>query len=250
MPRFLGDYDQNTVVYGDFTTVANSNSVAQTLANGNIVVFKDNSNANSVQGVTLNTDWGVTGRHLVTVNTAANNTYYANGGTFHVVAMNGNVAGTSVSGYGLFSFTMRLSSSLKPIVAGRTLGVDAFGNVNANVTGTVNANVATWLGSAPNPLVSGRVDALVGSMNAGVIASGTIASGELNNIADALLDRANAIEVGITPRLAWRYTGAAAAGNMTGGNTTTTVFAGIGVATTRITATVQSDGDVRVITYS
>lgn len=204
--RHYGDYDANAVVYMEFTTVANGNSVAQTLANGNIVVFKDNSNANSIAGVTLNVDWGLTGRHLVAINTAANGTYYAGGSFFHAALANGNTAGTSVAGYGVGSFTVRADSALKPTVAGRTLGVDASGfgdanvrlwncatmnaNITGNITGTVgnangtlNVNLIQWLAVAPQQL-GGANGVVINGINGGNITTNLVANmtGSVNTV--------------------------------------------------------------------
>jgi hypothetical protein len=70
-----------------------------------------------------------------------------------------------------------------------------------------------------------------------------LTAAERNSIADAWLDRSDAVETGITPRLAVRYIAAACAGTLSGSQTSTEVFAGIGVGTTRITATVDGSGN-------
>jgi len=78
-----------------------------------------------------------------------------------------------------------------------------------------------------------------------------LTAAERNGIADAYLDRADAIETGITPRLAERYIAAACAGLLSGSQTATEVFKGIGqssAGTTRITATVDSSGNRSAIT--
>jgi len=51
----------------------------------------------------------------------------------------------------------------------------------ANASGRVD--VGLWLGSAPNALVSGRVDASAGAMATGVIAAATFAAGAIDNAA-------------------------------------------------------------------
>lgn len=80
---------------------------------------------------------------------------------------------------------------------------------------------------------------------------GLLTSATQNNAAaDALLNRANAIETGITPALALRYVSAAMAGVVNGASGPTITFAGINVATTRITATVDSVGDRSSITLT
>lgn len=64
----------------------------------------------------------------------------------------------------------------------------------------------------------------------------TLTVGERNDVADALLDRADAVETGTTPREALRYMAAALVGTSSNDGKT---FTGIGVATVRITATVS-----------
>lgn len=72
--------------------------------------------------------------------------------------------------------------ALAPTTAGRTLGVDASGRVD----------VGSWLGTAPNALQSGRVDASVGAMAANVLTASAIASDAITaaKIADGAIDRA------------------------------------------------------------
>jgi hypothetical protein len=263
------DIAQNATVRFEVTTVANGNGVATTIANGNVVVFKDGSNSNFVDGVTLNVDWGITGRQLISVNTAANNTLYSNGSTFFAAFMNGNCNGSSLAGYGVGSFTVGVGvTQVNGNVTGSILGSmngNVGGNVNgsvlgnmngniagtvANVTGTPNINLITWLGAAPEALVSARVVALLGAANTGSIAAGTIASGELTNIELGVWDKANGLETGATMRQGLRYTAASGAGNLTGGNTTEVQITGLGVATLRITAAVEANGNTRTVVLS
>lgn len=111
-------------------------------------------------------------------------------------------------------------------------------------------NVTQWLGGTPNALISGRLDVNLQAGATGVISAALLASDAANEIADALLDRADAIETGITLRLASRYTVAAAAGVASGMATTTAVIKGANVLTTRITATVDADGNRSSVTLS
>jgi len=127
---------------------------------------------------------------------------------------------------------------------------DVTGNLPADLqtikTQTVTCSAAVtiepFVGSVAAALVvdtSGRVD-LVNAPNATA----------LNAAADALLDRANAIETGITPRLAWRYVASTTVGVITDAGTGTEIYAGIGVATARVTATVDASGDRSAIVLS
>lgn len=78
----------------------------------------------------------------------------------------------------------------------------------------------------------------------------SLASGEYVNIADAYLDRTNAIETGLTPRGAVRLIVSATAGKASGMETTTAVLRNA-VADTkaRITATVDANGNRTAITW-
>ena len=123
--------------------------------------------------------------------------------------------------------------------------------------------------TAPN-LVGGRFDASVGAManavitaaahaagaiDAAAIAADAIGASELatdaaNEIADALLDRANAIETGLTLRQAMRLIAAADAAKLSGAATATVVIRNaVADSKDRITATVDADGNRSAITY-
>lgn len=75
----------------------------------------------------------------------------------------------------------------------------------------------------------------------------TLTSGERNSVADALLDRADAIETGITERQAMRAILAMLAGVVTGAGSGTEVFKNPGGGTTRVTVTVDSSGNRSLI---
>ena len=69
----------------------------------------------------------------------------------------------------------------------------------------------------------------------------------------AILDLANGVESGLTPRQALRAISAALAGILSGADGTTITFKAAGAAadgTTRITATVDSDGNRSAVTLS
>jgi hypothetical protein len=138
-----------------------------------------------------------------------------------------------------------VSSRLAPTVTSRTLDVSA--------TGEADANVATWLGTAPNALVAGNVSALANAITNGAIAAASFTAGAVDasalatdaatEIATALLDLANGVETGTTVRQALRIIGAMLAGNASGGPAGS-VFRGLGLpATTRVTAVATAVGD-------
>lgn len=77
----------------------------------------------------------------------------------------------------------------------------------------------------------------------------TLTAGERNSVADALLDRADAIEIGLTLRQAHRLESAAAAGKLSGAATNTVIIRNaVADAKARITATVDADGNRSAIT--
>lgn len=75
-----------------------------------------------------------------------------------------NVRGWSID---LQTAARAIADLAYPATSGRSLAVDA--------SGRADANVALWLGSAPNALASGRVDAKVGAMAANVLDSTAMA---------------------------------------------------------------------------
>ena len=148
--------------------------------------------------------------------------------------------------------------------------------VTANVydslfsTDVLDVSVTQVNGTAAPNLVGGRFDASVGAMAAGVITAAAHAAGAIdaaaiaadaigaselatdaaNEIADALLDRANAIETGLTLRQALRLIAAADAAKMSGAATATvTIRNAVADSKDRIVATVDADGNRSAITY-
>lgn len=77
-----------------------------------------------------------------------------------------------------------------------------------------------------------------------------LTAAERDSTAAALLDLANGIETGLTLRQAQRLTAAASAGKLSGAATTTvTIKNAVADSKTRITATVDADGNRSAITY-
>lgn len=66
--------------------------------------------------------------------------------------------------------------------------------------------------------------------------------------ADSILDQADGVESGITPRGALRLIAAASAGKLSGAATTTVAIRNVGDSKTRITATVDADGNRSAVT--
>jgi hypothetical protein len=100
----------------------------------------------------------------------------------------------------------------------------------------------------------------VGSVAAGGIAAASFAASSItasalatdavNEIADGYLDRADAIEVAVTPRQANRLQLSALAGKVSGAGTATNTFRNaVADSKDRIVATVDSSGNRTAITY-
>lgn len=134
----------------------------------------------------------------------------------------------------------------------------------------VQGDVERWGNVVVNALISGRVDSNVGQMQNNAIATGNFTAGSLtttvfanafltsalidttfsNAVADALLDRANAIEISLTPRQSWRLVAASQGGTLSGAGTTTVGIYGAGVNTTRISAVTDQSGNRSSVTLS
>lgn len=97
------------------------------------------------------------------------------------------------------------------------------------------------------------LNAATPTVTAGTVTDKTgyaLTSGERNSVADAILDRADAIETGTTLRQAIRYNSAILCGVITTAGTSTEVFKGIGVVTTRVTITVDASGNRSVVVFA
>lgn len=155
------------------------------------------------------------------------------GGADAVRLVGGTCNLTGFSGYGLRSTGGAATAS----------GITA-GDGIAAVAGTASDG-----GTAAVPIrgdITGSLSGSVGSVTAAV----TLTAGERNSVADALLDRADAVETGITPRLYMRRTGAVIAGKLSGAGTGTEVFKGIDVETIRVTVTVEDSGNRTTVTFA
>lgn len=114
-----------------------------------------------------------------------------------------------------------------------------------------NPQVATNLGLSALPTASPNAAGGIITFGAGAGQLNVDGSGNVplsatteNAIADALLDRSNGIETGVTPRQAIRYGAAAITGVLAGAATTSITIAAIGNSgTNRITATVDASGN-------
>lgn len=105
---------------------------------------------------------------------------------------------------------------------------------------TANLTTANSIGKR----LADDIDATISSRS--TLAAGaamTLTAGERNSVADALLDRADAIETGWTLRMALRLIAASAAAKLSGAATTTIAIRNLTDTKDRITATVDANGN-------
>lgn len=126
------------------------------------------------------------------------------------------------------------------------------GTLLTETSGQLAAGFKKWFDvAAPTGTVNSipNVTAGAGGGLSVVGSAMTLTSGERNSIADAYLDRADAIETGLTPRQATRLAAASDAGVTSGGATTTFIIRNaVANSKNRVTATVDSDGNRSVVT--
>jgi hypothetical protein len=135
-----------------------------------------------------------------------------------------------------------LASSWTSTRAGYLDSVLLAANSNRTVQVTGSHHVAAVLhDSEPGSIHATTFDA-------GAIDAAALATSAANEIADALLDRADAIETGLTLRGAIRLDTAALAGKVSGAAGTSVAIRNVGDTKTRISATVDADGNRTAVT--
>ena len=122
---------------------------------------------------------------------------------------------------------------------------DSSGNVTFSNTSIATVTTATNV-TTVNGLAAGAITAAAIATDA--IDADAIATDAANEVADALLDRANGVETSVTPRGALRLVLAALAGKLSGAATSTVTIRNVGDSKNRITATVDSDGNRSAVT--
>ena len=120
------------------------------------------------------------------------------------------------------------------------------------VAGSGSALVAIGAAGAPgiDSDIDGDLLGIVGGVDADGIDAAALATDAVNKIADAHLDRVDAIDTGVTPRKAHRLEVAAAAGQVSGNPTTTVLLKNPAGSKVRVTATVDGDGNRSAITLT
>lgn len=147
-------------------------------------------------------------------------------------------------GTAVWATTTRLLTAGTNIVLAKGTGITGFNDLSA---AQVNAEADTALADVGlTTTITGRIDAAISTR----LASASYTTPPTaNQNADALLDRANAVETGLTPREAWRLVAAACAGKASGLDTTTAVYRNaVADSKDRITATVDENGNRTAVT--
>jgi hypothetical protein len=135
--------------------------------------------------------------------------------------------------------------------ASYTAPLDAAGTRSA--VGLASANLDTQLTAIDDYIdtevaaIKAKTDNLPASP-AAVGSAMTLTSGERTSIADAMLDESNGVETSITVRQAMRLSLAALAGKLAGAATTSVTIRNVGDTKTRITATVDANGNRTAVT--
>jgi len=147
MVPYFGDFLEDDSVYIPFNTFSSDDPSASVtitnLADADIHVHENGGTTQATtDGATVAIDFdGITGNHLVTIDTSADAFY--NTGADYMVRMEGTtVDGATINAWiGSFSIENRAgSSALRPTVAGRTLDVTATGEAGVdfdNTSGTL-----------------------------------------------------------------------------------------------------------------
>lgn len=119
--------------------------------------------------------------------------------------------------------------------------------VGTNLNATVSSRLATSGYTAPDNADIALIKAKTDNLPAAPAAVSDIPTAATN--ASTLLDLANGIETGLTPRQALRLISAAMAGKLSGATTTTITIRNTADSKNRITATVDADGNRSAVTY-
>lgn len=147
------------------------------------------------------------------------------------------------------------STALPGAYGAGTAGKIVGDNINATISSRSSHSAAdiwavgTRLLTAGTNIVLAKGTGVTGFNDIAAGTAMTLTSGERNSVADALLDRTDGVESGLTVRNAHRLEVAAAAGKLSGAATTTVVIRNaVADSKNRITATVDADGNRSAIT--
>jgi hypothetical protein len=224
---YYGDFAVGATLYASFNTVNAVGAPTSFDASSVVKVYKKGSGAESTAGVTLNADFdGRSGMHELEIDTSADGSFYDAGSDFYAVLTTGAVGGVSLVGLIVAHFSIAARAVISAAAIRSALGLGS-------------ANLDTQLGA-----IAGYIDTEVAAIKAKTdnlpaapAAVGDIPTADQN--ADALLDRSDAIETGLTPRGSFRLALSALAGKLSGNGTTTVTIRNVGDTKDRITATID-----------
>ena len=204
MSAYLGDFALSAIVRKCWNSNGADGASITRGTNGTISVYKDGGLTQSTTGVTDTEDFdGLTGVHLVAIDTSADATFYSAGSEFEVVLSAATIDGKTVNA-SLFSFSIKNRS--------------------------MESRVPTAAAGAAGGL------AIVGSSMA-------LTSGERSTLIAALLDLTDGIEAGVTPRTQMKVVLAMLAGLVSGAGSGTESFENPGGTKTRAVVEVDADGN-------
>jgi len=243
-------------------TISDGLSIARSSANQSAIVATGNGTGH---GAIFTSGSGATGNGitLAAASTNGHGLKSTGAGTGDGAELTAGASGVALdAATATMAITGNITGNLSGSVGSVTGAVGSVtGNVGGNVTGSVGSVVGNVGGDVVGSVASVTAAVTVGTVNANAIATASFQAGAItaavtdstfdNSIADALLDRSNGIEAGVTPRQAWRASAAALAGVLSGAATTTVNINEIGgTSFTRISATVDADGNRSAIVLS
>lgn len=164
-----------------------------------------------------------------------------------IATVSGNVAGSvgSVTGLTASNLDTTVSSRMATYTQPTGFLAATFPGAVASTTNITAGTITTV--SAVTGLTASNLDTTVSSRLA---ATGYTVPPTANANADALLDRTDAVETGLTPRQAIRLVASTTGAKISGGGTTTETFRNaVADSKNRVVATVDTSGNRSAITY-
>jgi len=186
-------------------------------------------------------------------NTTGDGLHLVGGATGHGIETKGG----ATSGAGIYAAAQNNNDAGMELVkhgTGADLDADEISTIDTVVDGiqTDLSNGTDGLGALKDLIdtVDGVVDAILTDTGTDgvVVKAAGLAADAANEIADALLDRANGVETSYTPRQALRLILSALAGKLSGASTTEVTIRDVGDGTDRIVATVDASGNRSALT--
>lgn len=287
--RYLGNIAAAQTITFMFSTNDSDGTAVAPTTTGSVSVYKDNGNIETTQGITYSPSFdGHVGINLVTIDTSSSFystghdfTVVLTGAVIDGETINAVLAAFSMENRRAAA-TLNWATDVanRPTIASkeqvatqvRTELTTELARVDATVSSRLAATgyttppaagdlAAAVLATPANKIASdsqGRVaasnpggltQAQADQLTAIAQAIGTLTAAERAAVADALLDRANAIETGKTVRQAMRIVAAVLAGKITGAGTGTETFRGLDGVTTRAVVTTDADANRTNVEY-